>query len=76
MTKSPLEKIAEEKDAITLDRVMSKAPSLVTDEDLGQLVNALRSQRARFIAADVKKAEKKEGVEDHEHFGEVELPDD
>jgi hypothetical protein len=64
MAKTALEKELETRDASTLDRVLSKAPSLVTDADLADLVVALRNQRARFIAADAKKQEKREGVDD------------
>lgn len=67
MAKSPVEAIAAEKDAATLDRVMRKAPVHVTRQDLGDLVIALRGQRARFIAADAAKAAKKEGIEDHDN---------
>lgn len=64
MAKSPIEQASERHDQLTLDRVLQKAPSLITDGDLEDLVVALRNQRARFIAADAKKAEKREGIED------------
>ncbi len=67
MAKSPVEQIAEQKDAATLDRVMRKAPVHITRPDLSDLVVALRGQRARFIAADAAKAAKKEGIEDHDN---------
>lgn len=61
---SPTEKAIKDADQLTLDRVLSKAPSLITDGDLDALVVGLRNQRSQFIAADAKKAEKKEGLED------------
>lgn len=64
MAKAPTEKEIADADQLTLDRVLSKAPSLITDDDLDDLVVALRNQRSRFIAADAKKADKKEGIED------------
>lgn len=66
MAKAPTEKEIADGDQLTLDRVLSKAPSFIQESDLDDLVVALRNQRTRFIAADAKKAERKEGIEDNE----------
>lgn len=69
MAKTEIEKTLELADQQTLDRVLSTAPRMLTEADLDDLVVSLRNQRSRFIAADAKKAAKKEGVEDDDDDG-------
>lgn len=61
--KNPIEEITADEDAVTIDRVMSKAPSAVSDADLTALVEAMRRDRIRFIAAEAKKQERAEGLD-------------
>lgn len=64
--KNPLDEVTADEDAVTVDRVMSKSPHVLTDEDLTDLVEAMRRSRARFIAAEAKKEAKREGIENTE----------
>jgi len=62
--KNPIDEITAEEDAVTIDAVMSRTPNTIRDEDLVALVEAMRRDRARFIVAEAKKAEKAEGLDD------------
>ena len=62
--KNPIDEITAEEDAVTIDAVMSRTPNTIRDADLDALVEAMRRDRARFIAAEAKKAEKAEGLDD------------
>lgn len=61
---NPLDEVVNSPGATDLDRVLARAPSLVSDKDLDAVIAGMRERRGLFIAAEQKKQEKKEGVED------------
>jgi len=61
---NPLDPIVAESQNLTIDRVLRASPSTIrNDQDLRDLVVALRGDRARFIAMERSKEDRKEGVE-------------
>ena len=60
---NPLDPIVAEADNATLDRVLRAAPSMIRADDLAALVPTLRRDRARFINLELRREEKKEGID-------------
>lgn len=55
--------ISEMVEAPNIDEYLRRDPATLTPEELINLVDNLRDQRARFIAAEEKKKAKAEGAE-------------
>ncbi len=65
-TTNPIEETLADADAATLDRVLRANAYTLTEADFSALIEALRRDRARFIA---KEEEKKEGkVTEETHY--------
>ena len=61
---NPLDPVVAEADNLTLDRVLRSTPTAIRADDLEALVETLRRDRARFIALELRKEERKEGAID------------
>lgn len=60
---NPIDPVALDKDARTLDEALRRDPTTISDEDLEAIVRTLRHQREVFLSKEDKAKAKKEGVD-------------